>query len=560
MLQGLAVAGLGLPIVLALTAEFGTAPFFVPGRELTIARLLEVRKHAQEARLLIAHDFGDAGFTSKEWRGNYCVRDKPNIIMLNDTWSWDDIHQPLPKKHLTQAINNLGPAIVDEGAVAAMTELFDRGWMFNTAFWRLPEFMIARLLESDDIVTKDPAKATLVLLNGNTTGAVRYLERAKAAGRPKYQHHHFGVVPYGKTLSVSLLSEYRLDDSDRVLARYARLHPGDIAMPYLSELHPRGPKRLSDLEQLYTKPRRWLVSFVGSSYRPGSHDFLTSERYNVLRGLVKLNARYMREGTSCFKKKYTRQLLNSGVLKFHGLSHKQLFLIPMTPFPNNTNLGELAGLRASAGRFKRTFYNVTGGSIPPEATTASNLLMAQLVAASSIFSLQIPGDGPIRSGQIHALAMGAIPVLVDWQVEAVASLFNGILFETQDRFEDIFVILDWEATQADPEYVFQRLLGIVARGEHIKRQRRLRRLVDYITYRRDGEHEDAISLLIGLLQQQRADLLAGTYQSFAKVKEWPHRRRYSREVTGTTSSRPFRLRPGYKNNPFSDEINAAPDS
>ena len=75
-------------------------------------------------------------------------------------------------------------------------------------------------------------------------------------------------------------------------------------------------------------------------------------------------------------------------------------------------------------------------------------------------------------------------MLVDWQAEAVASIFNGILFQTQvwqardkvvvivsqirvfvqDRFEDIFVILDRKAAHLDPEYILKRLAGIVARG------------------------------------------------------------------------------------------------
>jgi len=92
--------------------------------------------------------------------------------------------------------------------------------------------------------------------------------------------------------------------------------------------------------------------------------------------------------------------------------------------------------------------------VPPGVLTPINMIMSQLVAASSVFSLQLPGDGPIRylamglrqrawltergevrMGQIHALTMGAIPVLVDWQAESVASLFSGILFRTQVRQE-----------------------------------------------------------------------------------------------------------------------------
>ena len=62
------------------------------------------------------------------------------------------------------------------------------------------------------------------------------------------------------------------------------------------------------------------------------------------------------------------------------------------------------------------------------------------------------------------MQMGAIPVIVDWQANALASLFNGVLFETQDRFEDIFVILDWKSAHEHPEYVLERLAGIVASG------------------------------------------------------------------------------------------------
>ena len=216
---------------------------------------------------------------------------------------------------------------------------------------------MARLLSIDSLLTTDPNKATLVMLNGNTTGAQRYIQQQATAKLPRFQRHHFGIVPHGGSLSMELLSEFRLDDADRVLGRYARLHPGDIAMPYLSELHPHGPDRLSDLGILYSKPRRWLLSFVGSAYTPGnSKTFLSTERYAVLRGLVDLNARYMETGSSCFKDTRTQSLLDSGVLQANNVSHKQLFLIPMTPFPNNTNLGTRAGLRASAGRFKRTFY------------------------------------------------------------------------------------------------------------------------------------------------------------------------------------------------------------
>ena len=278
--------------------------------------------------------------------------------MLNATWSWSDIHHPLPSHHLTTAIKNLGSAIVDDGAVAALTEIFKRGWMFDTAAWRLTEFIAARLLQSDHLLTKDPNEATLVLLNGNTTGAERYLQQQRAAKQPPYQHHHFGIVPYGKGLTLSLLSEYRLDDPDRVLARYARAHPGDVTVPYLTELNPHGPDRLSSLELLYNKPRRWLVSFVGSAYRPGEPKAaLTMERYDLLRRLVECNWRYMQQGPASFKDRELQALLTSDALaKQPGLNLTSLLLIPMTGFPNGTELDAQVGLKAQSGIFERTKY------------------------------------------------------------------------------------------------------------------------------------------------------------------------------------------------------------
>jgi hypothetical protein len=62
-----------------------------------------------------------------------------------------------------------------------------------------------------------------------------------------------------------------------------------------------------------------------------------------------------------------------------------------------------------------------------------------------------------RVSQMTSLQMGAIPVIMDWQADALASLFNGVLFETQDRFEDVFVVLDWRSAHEHPEYVLEPL-------------------------------------------------------------------------------------------------------
>jgi hypothetical protein len=62
------------------------------------------------------------------------------------------------------------------------------------------------------------------------------------------------------------------------------------------------------------------------------------------------------------------------------------------------------------------------------------------------------------------MQFGAIPVIVDWQANALASLFNGLLFESMDRFEDVFVILDWRSAHEHPEYILERLTDIVVSG------------------------------------------------------------------------------------------------
>jgi hypothetical protein len=282
--------------------------------------------------------------------------------MLNASWSWDDIHHPLPPYHLTTAIDNLGLAIVDDGAVAAITDLFKRGWMFNTTSWRLAEFVLARLLQSNPVLTNNPHEATLILLNGNTTGSRRYLQQQQqkaSANNATYQPHHFGIVPYGKSLTVNLLSEYRLDDPKRVLIRLARSHPGDITAPYLTEINPHGYAQLSDLDIIYRKPRRWLVSFVGSPYQPGEPKApLTLERYDVLRGLVECNWKYMTQGVDGLRDRNLRDVLESNAfMKQPGLNMSQLVLMPMTAFPNKTGLNARVGLRAKSGFLQRTEYN-----------------------------------------------------------------------------------------------------------------------------------------------------------------------------------------------------------
>eukprot|EP00045_Choanoeca_perplexa_P011265 m.118614 g.118614 ORF g.118614 m.118614 type:complete len:144 (-) comp15569_c0_seq9:77-508(-) len=138
--------------------------------------------------------------------------------------------------------------------------------------------------------------------------------------------------------------------------------------------------------------------------------------------------------------------------------------------------------------------------------------------------------------------MGAIPVIVDWQADGLASMFNGVLFETQDRFEDIFVVLDWRSAHEHPEYILERLTSIVVSGEYLKRQRRIRRMVDYLAYRLDSKHEDAISLFVQLLQENNE-------QMHNKVKEWPHDAKLSSDITENakwTVTKPYpRLRQEY---------------
>eukprot|EP00730_Choanoeca_flexa_P016104 TRINITY_DN7545_c0_g1_i1.p1 TRINITY_DN7545_c0_g1~~TRINITY_DN7545_c0_g1_i1.p1 ORF type:complete len:473 (+),score=70.69 TRINITY_DN7545_c0_g1_i1:567-1985(+) len=449
--------------------------------------------------------------------------------MLNRSWSWSDVHQQVPVSHLDEAIKALGDGIVDDSAKAALQTLFQHGWFYNSEFWHLSAFAVARLLQSP-LRAEDPSNATLVLINGNTSGACRYLAAEQEAHVAPYQRHHFSVVPYGHSRSIDLLSEYWINDPYRSQARYARGHDHDIIIPYLTEVSPSGPSRLSDLSILYTKPRRWLVSFVGSVYRPGEPEaFLTKERYAIMRALTVLNHRFMTKGSAAFSDHHMRALLDNGVLETNEISNKQLLVMPLTPFPETSGMNDKLGLRAVEASFGRQQWTPTGGSMAP--VNKTDVIKAYLIHASSIFSLQLPGDGPVRTSQIHALVAGSIPVIVDWQVEAVAALFQGILFQTKHRFEDIFVILDRQAAHTDPEYVFRRLLDIVVNGEHRQRQARIRDIVDFMVYRRDNEHEDALSLLLDLLAKQRLDLLNNSAPLFHKVKEWPHHRPLPSAIT-----------------------------
>eukprot|EP00730_Choanoeca_flexa_P004609 TRINITY_DN11746_c0_g1_i11.p1 TRINITY_DN11746_c0_g1~~TRINITY_DN11746_c0_g1_i11.p1 ORF type:complete len:193 (+),score=20.62 TRINITY_DN11746_c0_g1_i11:1078-1656(+) len=159
-----------------------------------------------------------------------------------------------------------------------------------------------------------------------------------------------------------------------------------------------------------------------------------------------------------------------------------------------------------------------------------------MIPASSIYSLQLPGDGPYWMPTINAMTMCAIPVILDWQAAAYASLFRRLLFESQDRFEDIFVILDWNRAHEQPEYVLNRLCQEVVSGRYRKRQRTIRRIVDYLVYRTDSVHEDAFSLALHQLQHLHEQRQKGNapFDSprFAKVKEWPHQADLPVEVTG----------------------------
>jgi hypothetical protein len=58
-----------LQLVLTLvTTDFGHKLYFQPGRELHFARLSKMMQNARQARVFVAHDVGDKGFTSQGFR------------------------------------------------------------------------------------------------------------------------------------------------------------------------------------------------------------------------------------------------------------------------------------------------------------------------------------------------------------------------------------------------------------------------------------------------------------------------------------------------------------
>ena len=277
--------------------------------------------------------------------------------MLPKDWSFENLAPPINASTLDASLAEVGH-LADHEAVQALRLLLQRGWLRQVVEWRLTEVIVARLLLNDHgWLVKEPESATLVMLNGNTSAAERFL-RWEHQQDPSYvKARHFGVVPYGRSLSQGLLSEYRLKDENRALVRYGRQKHGDITVPFLTLLMPHGPLKLSDMKELYTKPRSWLLSFVGSTYRPGEPDMpLSYERYPIMKRLMELEVKYEREGVAAFSSEQLRRSVES-LRNVSGLRSKEALVIaPMSKFPTSTGLNDAMSFRATSMRLKRPQY------------------------------------------------------------------------------------------------------------------------------------------------------------------------------------------------------------
>jgi hypothetical protein len=265
------------------TIALALLPYFRPELPLSLNRLQKIHQAKLALKIYVGHDLGDAGFTTKEFRfkgthasicvypnltlarGTYGVSKNPNIIMLPKNWSFGHLAPAMEAADLDRVVANLGGA-VDRGAVQALQMLLQQGWLRQVREWHLTEVFAARVLLNDHgWLVRQPDNASLVMLNGNTSSAERFLRWEQQQDSAHIKPRHFGVVPYGRSLSQGLLSEYRLKDANRSLVRYGRQKPGDVTVPFLTQVMPHGPRKLSDMSELYNKPRSWMLSFVGSS-------------------------------------------------------------------------------------------------------------------------------------------------------------------------------------------------------------------------------------------------------------------------------------------------------
>eukprot|EP00045_Choanoeca_perplexa_P010409 m.105022 g.105022 ORF g.105022 m.105022 type:complete len:555 (-) comp15269_c0_seq1:2095-3759(-) len=517
---------------LSSLSRSSTPAFFQPDRALNLTKLGDLQRSIP--KVYMSHYYGDVGFTQAGFHGNSGAA--INAIMLNRTWSWRRL---VPVANMSHAdwthIKQTTSSLVDAGAWEAVSELHARGWLRAALFWQLTEVFIARLMQNDHgWLVRSPDEASLVMLNGNSKGAQDYLAWERAKGLPLHAKRHFGVNPYARPSSFESQSEYRVDSVNRSSIKCGRIKHGDVAVPMLTPLMPSGVARLSDFDKLYTKERAWLLSFVGSAYRPGEPGaYLSYERYPVVSKLMRLALAYEQQGVLAFES----EALRTCTAKLPGVAglraKESLFIAPTTALAEGDHDAMLSRFRTNNLTIARVRYTKTSGSLGNNTYSETPLMAAvYMLHASSIFSLQLPGDGPYRTSQINAMTMGAIPVIVDWQANALASWFEGLFYKSQDRLEDIFIILDWRAAHERPEYILHRLCEEVASGNYLKRQRRLRRLVDFLVYRTDSNHEDAFSTAVKLVQQQHMRLQANESLVYhPKVQEWPHEERLRDSLT-----------------------------
>eukprot|EP00045_Choanoeca_perplexa_P011264 m.118593 g.118593 ORF g.118593 m.118593 type:complete len:194 (-) comp15569_c0_seq6:546-1127(-) len=165
---------------------------------------------------------------------------------------------------------------------------------------------------------------------------------------------------------------------------------------------PHGDSKLSDISQLYTKPRSWLLSFVGSTHRPSEPSMpLSFERYPILKRLMEAELRYEKEGVAAFTSERLQDNIQ-GLHKVAGLrSREALFVAPMSTFPASTGINDAMRYTTNTTKLERVKYTRERGSSNHREWTPLLHDSTLLLHASSIFSLQLPGDGPHRFDSLH---------------------------------------------------------------------------------------------------------------------------------------------------------------
>eukprot|EP00730_Choanoeca_flexa_P004608 TRINITY_DN11746_c0_g1_i1.p1 TRINITY_DN11746_c0_g1~~TRINITY_DN11746_c0_g1_i1.p1 ORF type:complete len:145 (+),score=16.83 TRINITY_DN11746_c0_g1_i1:698-1132(+) len=130
-------------------------------------------------------------------------------------------------------------------------------------------------------------------------------------------------------------------------------------------LMPHGNLKLSGSSDLSTGQRSWLLSFVGSAYRPNEPEaYLTIERYSVVKRLLETAVGYEKDGSMALKSARLRQCVeqlhnvNKGLQVDDGF-----FIAPITRIPRVIADATTSRWRSKMTMFYRRIYTASDGSL-----------------------------------------------------------------------------------------------------------------------------------------------------------------------------------------------------